>query len=306
MLRNKDLNLLPIFDALVREGQLSRAAETLCMSQPAVSNALKRLRHAFGDDLFVRTRQGLAPTERALEIHALVGPALDSVNQSIEREPFSPSQSQRTFNISLNTALEYFILADFIVPIRNVAPNLKFRFHPDHLPDIPARLRDGRLNYAIEYFKLPEDQFDSVILMKEKLVVVCSSNHPTLKRSLSLEQYQSMPHLSLYPRSNFQISDNSSELTPVEQIMGTELPARNVAMYVTSILSIPPVIAATDMIATVGENSVKPWVDRGAIKVLEAPFATRNYDFSLYWHKSRSKDASHQWLMENFLSQGPA
>ena len=72
MLRNKDLNLLPIFDALVREGQLSRAAETRCMSQPAVSNALKRLRHAFGDDLFVRTRQGLAPTERALEIHALV------------------------------------------------------------------------------------------------------------------------------------------------------------------------------------------------------------------------------------------
>lgn len=305
MLRNKDLNLLPIFDALVKEGKLSKAADTLCMSQPAVSNALKRLRHAFGDDLFVRTRQGLVPTDRALEIHALIGPALDMVGQSFDREPFDPRNSQRTFDISLNTALENYVLANVVVPIRELAPGLRFRFHPDHIPDIPARLRDGRLSYAIEYFCLPDDQFESVVLVNEKLVVVCASNHPTLGTGISLEQYQTLPHLSLYPRSNLQLGDGSSELTPVEQIMGAELPPRNVEMFVTSVLSIPPVVATTDMIATVGMNSVKPWIDRGAIKVLKAPFAARDYNLSIYWHKSRSKDASHEWLMENVLARTP-
>jgi DNA-binding transcriptional LysR family regulator len=164
MLRNQDLNLLPIFDALVRERQLSRAAEALSMSQPAVSNALKRLRLSFKDDLFVRTRQGLVPTERALELHALIGPALNLVQRSFESELFDPLTSDRVINISMNTTMETLFLADFIKPLRQAAPQLRFRFFPDYLPEIPARLKDGRLNYAVEYIPLPEDKFDSVVL----------------------------------------------------------------------------------------------------------------------------------------------
>lgn len=252
MLRNQDLNLLPIFDALVRERQLSRAAEALSMSQPAVSNALKRLRLSFKDDLFVRTRQGLVPTERALELHALIGPALNLVQRSFESELFDPLTSDRVINISMNTTMETLFLADFIKPLRQAAPQLRFRFFPDYLPEIPARLKDGRLNYAVEYIPLPEDKFDSVVLSTDKLTVICAKTHPTLKEKISLQQYQSMPHVSVSPRTYSDPGDSSRDLTPVERILGANLPRRNVAMHVGSVLSIPSIVAATDLIATVG------------------------------------------------------
>ena len=88
MLRNQDLNLLPIFDALMQEQQLSRAAERLCMSQPAVSNALKRLRISFRDDLFVRTRRGLKPTQRAVELHEAIAPVLESLSHTFDDQTF--------------------------------------------------------------------------------------------------------------------------------------------------------------------------------------------------------------------------
>lgn len=303
MLRNQDLNLLPIFDALINERQLSRAAEKLHMSQPAVSNALKRLRVSFKDDLFVRTRSGLVPTERALELHALVSPALSLIGQSFETGAFDPNTSDRVINISINTTTETLFLGSMLETLRPRAPNLRYQLHPDYLPEIPARLRDGRLNYAIEYIPLSADHFESIPIYREKLVAVCAADHPNIKgNKISLKQYTSLPHVSITPRSSLIPGEASRELTPVEQIVGAELPDRNIVMHVSSILSIPTIVAATDLIGTIGRAVALPLIEKGQLKELTPPFKSQEYDISMYWHKSRSSDACHKWLIEQFLN----
>ncbi|MBK6512414.1 MAG: LysR family transcriptional regulator [Haliea sp.] len=119
------------------------------MSQPAVSNALKRLRISFRDDLFVRTRRGLKPTQRAVELHEAIAPVLESLSHTFDDQTFSPEVSDRTLDISMDIAAEYVFAPDVLGILLPVAPNLRIRFHPDHIPDIAGRLKDGRLNYAL-------------------------------------------------------------------------------------------------------------------------------------------------------------
>jgi len=297
VLRNQDLNLLPIFDALMQEQQLSRAAERLCMSQPAVSNALKRLRISFRDDLFVRTRLGLKPTQRAVELHEAIAPVLESLSHTFDDQTFSPEVSDRTLDISMDIAAEYVFAPDVLGILLPVAPNLRIRFHPDHIPDIAGRLKDGRLNYALEYGPVLSDEFDSAHFADETLSVICAKSHPSIKGSLSLEQYTSLPHVSLVPRPSFSAGQTAGEVTPVEYIVGGDLPTRNIGLRVASSLAIPEIVATTDLIATLSTRLVLPLVESGELQRFDPPFNNIGFEFRLYWHKSRSKDPFHQWFI---------
>lgn len=297
MLRNQDLNLLPIFGVLMQEEQLSRAAERLCMSQPAVSNALKRLRLSFKDDLFVRTRRGLKPTQRARELYEAIAPVLESLGHTFNNRTFAPEDSDRTLDISMDIAAEYVYAPEVIKIIRAVAPNLRISFHPDHVPDIAGRLKDGRLNYALEYGPILSDELDSTHFANETLSVICATNHPTVQGCISLEQYTSLPHVSIVPRPSFSTGQMLGLATPVEHIMGAELPARKVGLRVSSSLSIPAIVASTDFIATVWTKLVMPLVDAGKLQCLKPPFENAEFQFRLYWHKSRSSDPFHLWLL---------
>jgi len=298
MLRNQDLNLLPIFDALMQEQQLSRAAERLSMSQPAVSNALKRLRLSFKDDLFVRTGRGLKPTQRAQELHEAIVPALEALIHTFDEQTFTPCHSDRTLDISLDISSEYVFAPVILNMLLPLAPKLRIRFHPDHSPDISGRLKDGRLNYALEYGPIQADEFDSTHFANETLSVICASNHPLVKGSISLEQYSSLPHVSLVPRPSFSTGQITGESTPVEHIVGAEFPERNVELRVSSSLVIPKIVAATDYIATISTRLVLPLVQSGELQCIEPPFKNREFEFRLYWHNSRSKDPFHLWFID--------
>lgn len=298
MLRNHDLNLLPVFDALMQEQQLSRAAERLHMSQPAVSNALKRLRMGFGDELFVRTGRGLKPTQRAEELHAIVTPALGLIRQSFEDQAFEPQALSRTIDISMNPAVEYVIGAPMMHAVRQQAPNLHLRIHPDYAEDIPIRLKDGRLNYAVEYSTLPEDHFMSRVLIREKLYLVCAADHPQIDGQVTLEQYETLPHVSLVRRSNLVRAQNGRRTTPLEFLLGGSLPNRNIALQMSSFVSVPSVVATTDLIAVLPGQLVDPLVGEGRLQCLPLPFDCPELELRLFWHKSKNSDPSHAWLVD--------
>ncbi len=298
MLRNHDLNLLPIFDSLMQEQHLSKAAERLNMSQPAVSNALKRLRLGFEDDLFVRTGRGLRPTQRAIELHAQIAPALGLIRSGIEGQAFSAATFSRTIDISMNHAVEHLWASVFMHAARKRAPNLKWKIHPDYLDDIPTRLKDGRLSYAFDYTGLPEDHFDSLSLLQESLTLICATDHPCAQTGISLEQFQTLPQVSLVRRSGVLRSQNSRRTTPLEFIMGSALPARNIVMQMSSFVSMPQVVAETDLIAVIPSRLAHPLVGAGKLTTLELPFESPNIEMSLYWHKSRTTDPGHSWLTD--------
>ncbi|MDA4845155.1 LysR substrate-binding domain-containing protein [Hoeflea poritis] len=298
MLRNRDLNLLPVFDSLMQEQHLSKAAERLNMSQPAVSNALKRLRQGFDDELFVRTGRGLKPTQRARELHTQIAPALASIRESFEGREFSAENFSRTIDISMNHAVEHIWGEILLREARAQAPNLKWKLHPDYVDDIPARLKDGRLSYAVEYTPMPEDQFGSRLLLREGLTLICASDHPCANTGVTMEQFESLPQVSLVRRSGLIRTQNSRRTTPLEFLLGNALPERNIAVQMSSFVSVPHVVAATDLIAVVPSRLAKFLSDNGKLKCLPLPFDCPMIEVQLYWHRSRDNDPSHKWVVE--------
>lgn len=304
-LRALDLNLLPVFDALMREQHLSRAAEHLAMSQPAVSNALKRLRQTFNDDLFVRTAQGLKPTARAQELQQAIQPALRLIQTGCMESNFDPRTSQQTLQISLNSAAEYLIAPLIYTWLQAEAPHIKLQLQPDYLDDIPARLKEGRLDFALDYVGFGDEQFQSLKLIEEDLVVICRENHPKLNSQITLEQFKTLPQVSLIPRSSLAHKQSHLRGTPIEQLMGKNLPPRNLIMHVSSFVSIPSIIAQSDLIAVVPKQiaqqfnqSQRPNQQHAVLQCLALPFSYPQVDIQLIWHKSREHDMAHKWARE--------
>lgn len=303
-LRAFDLNLLPVFDALMREQHLSRAAEQLAMSQPAVSNALKRLRQTFNDDLFVRTAQGLKPTARAQELQQAIQPALRLIQTGCMESSFDPSSNQQTLKISLNSATEYLISPYIYSWLQAEAPNMKLQLQPDYLDDIPAQLKEGRLDFALDYVGFADNQFQSLKLTEEDLVVICRHSHPLIKSEITLEQFETLPQVSLIPRSSLTHKQNHLRGTPIEQLMGKDLPPRNLTMHVSSFVSIPGIIAQSDLIAVVPRRIAQQFNQQpnnnqqAALQCLTLPFSYPQVGIQLLWHKSREHDMAHQWVRD--------
>lgn len=304
-LRALDLNLLPVFDALMREQHLSRAAEHLAMSQPAVSNALKRLRQTFNDDLFVRTAKGLKPTVRAQELQQAIQPALRLIQTGCMESNFDPSSNEQTLKMSLNSATEFLIAPLIHSWLQAEAPRMKLQLQPDHLDDIPAQLKEGRLDFALDYVGFGDDQFKSLLLIEEDLVVISRAQHPHLNGQITLEQFETLPQVSLSPRSSLAHKQSHLRGTPIEQLMGKDLPHRNLTMHVSSFVSIPNIIVQSDLIAIVpkriAQHFNKSQQDndhKSALQCLALPFNYPKVGMQLLWHKSREHDMAHLWVRE--------
>jgi DNA-binding transcriptional LysR family regulator len=250
-LRSLDLNLLPIFAALMREQHLSHAAEQLAMSQPAVSSALKRLRLHFNDELFVRTARGLIPTPRAQELQQAIEPALQLIQTGCSEAKFEAQTSEQSLSIAMNAASEYLIAPKLFQWLQHQAPKMKLEFQPDHLEDIPALLKDGRLDFALDYIGFTSPQIQSQELLEEDLVLICRQHHPQIKGKISLKAFSNLPQVSLVPRSSLTHKQSQLRGTPIEQLMGNQLPQRNICLHVSSFVAIPNIVANSELIAIV-------------------------------------------------------
>lgn len=299
-LRSLDLNLLPVFDALMKEQHLSRAATQLSMSQPAVSNALKRLRQSLGDELFVRTAHGLTPTPRAHSVYASVQPALQMIRQGCSEQDFDPASAQTALKLSMNSAVEFLIAPLLTSWLRQSAPDISLSIHPDHIEDIPAQLKDGKLDFAIDYVSYGE-HFRHSVLSEETLSVICAEQHPHLNGHISPEQFSSLPQVSLIPRPDQAQKQNRFRGTPIEHLMGDQMPARNLTTQVFSFVAIPGIVAATDQIAVVPTRMAGIFRESLPLQTLPLPFSYPPVEIQLIWHKSRHQDQAHQWFRDGIM-----
>lgn len=299
-LRSLDLNLLPVFDALMREQHLSRAAEQLAMSQPAVSSALKRLRLNFKDELFIRTARGLIPTARAIELQQAIQPALQLIQTGCMASEFNPDDSDQMISISMNAATEFLISALLYRWLQSQSPKMKLKLQPDHLEDIPALLKDGRLDFALDYVASEEPQFRAQVITEEDLVVICRKKHPKIQQSISLKDFESLPQASLVPRSSLTHKQSQLRGTPIEQLMGKDLPSRNITLFASSFVALPSIIANSELIAIVPKRIAQQYnLSHGnTLQTLALPFDYPQVQMKLLWHKSRDNDPAHRWFRE--------
>ncbi|MDP9161601.1 MAG: LysR family transcriptional regulator [Acidobacteriota bacterium] len=284
-IKNLDLNLLLTFDALMRERNVSRAASRLGITQPAASNALARLRVAFEDEILVRTGRTMTPTARAQTLESPVREALSALEQALG-EP-ETSLANRTIVIGTTEYSEHLLLprlVSFFAKSQSMI-RLVLRRLPTLFQAPEDDLQAGLLNLAIGFF--PEAAslrpgIHSKSLMEDESVCVVRKGHPYVASSLSLKQYLSLRHVSVFYRN-----DGSSIVD--RQLLEKEF-RRTVVLQVPHLVSALRIVSQTDLATIIPRKYAAEFTRCFPIRYLRAPIPLPALKLSLLWHSRDDAD----------------
>ena len=285
-LRTIDLNLLTVFDTILSERSLTRASAKLHMSQPAMSNALARLRAALDDQLFIRTAQGMMPTPRAKQIAGPVRQALDLIQNGLrEQGAFEFDSATRKFTSAISDYGEAVIMPRFVDWLGQGAPKIKGPIRPQLGRFIQAELREGAIDLAMDYFRIRGDEFHHVHAMDEHLVSMVRQDHPTIGDHLSLDDFITVPHVML-----------TQDKPVVDTVLKAHGLTRNIALQVPHFLSMPLIVQKTNFICTLPKRMALVYADFFRTKVLKTPLDFPHIPIYFMWHQSVDGDPGHKWL----------
>lgn len=289
-LRSIDLNLLTIFSAIMTENQMSRAAEQLHMTQPAVSHALARLRLTFNDELFVRTRRGMVPTPKAL---ALAGPIMDALGQIQEvlhdDPPFDPETTQRVFRIAFTQYGELSLLPDLLGKLGS-NPGIAIESVVENHHDPLERVREFEIDFCFDVEVPRDDSLACCLCGKEEWVVIASKHHPRLRSSITPAEYFSERHVVLAlqgQRKQF-----------VQQTMQALGGKRKILAEVQQYVAIPTLVMQCEGIATVPKRLVDYSLYHDRLTILEMPLSLPATPYYLIWHSAMSRNQGHLWMKQ--------
>ena len=291
-----DLNLLPIAVALYEELSVSRTARRLGVSQPAVSRALRRLRDAFDDPLFVRHPNGIAPTPRAHALVRAARPTLDRLQHDlIDDEPFDPATSTRPIALAISDVAELAFFPAVIEHFRKHAPKCQVRAVSLTESTLANGLESGDVDIAAGYFPtLAARSFRHRRLSRHGFACLMRSGHPLWKRRLTLSAYLSAEHIVIRPEGR------SQEL--LERFLERRRMNRKAAVYTSHVLSVPFIVMESDLLATLPYAVVTRFASlTGGVVAALPPFDV-TYDLKLHWHRRFDNEPRSRWLREQLAS----
>lgn len=294
-IRNLDLNLLRALDILLEEGSVTRAAERLGVTQPAVSNMLTRLRENFGDPLLVRTQRGMTPTTRALELAVPLKQILCEIATLCQPDAFDPASASFTLSIAATDYSLQVVLLPFIARLRQEAPNITLAVYPLDDHRLHEQLEKGQLDMAlITPETCPPDLLMSK-LFHETYICAARKNHPTAGPSMTLDQYCEAGHIIVSYEGGNLCGTTDRQLKTLGR-------SRRVALSVPSFLALPHILAETDLITMVPRRLL---ANREDLVLFEppAPLVVPGFDKILAWHCRTGNDPRYQWVRKN-LSNG--
>jgi DNA-binding transcriptional LysR family regulator len=285
-----DLNLLVVLDVLLAERNVTRAANRLGLSQPAVSNALSRLRGALGDPLLVRTRQGMAPTPRALALVGSLRDALDLMGNTLtDAASFDPGSAKRTFVLAATDYVQFVLLGRLVHRMRRVAPSVVLEVLPimQHFPW--QQLESGAIDLVLGGASTRESPraLHRRRLFRDRVVCILREGHPCATGMLSLERYLELAHVEALPLGTHGLADE------VLTGLGRE---RKTAVTVPHFLVAPFIVVQSDCCFTLAERIAMPMAATLPLVVRPLPFETPGVNIGAYWHDRVHGDAAHRWL----------
>ncbi|MGF9691373.1 LysR substrate-binding domain-containing protein [Rhizobium sp. 0TCS1.26] len=284
-----DLNLLPVFLTMMDERNVTRAAERLGMTQPALSNALNRLRETLRDPLFVRERYGMRPTQMAEELAPVVRTALSSLDEAIGgQQTFDPALATRQFTIAPNSYVEFVLMPLIVARLRELAPGIRLRLTPFGNDLVETGAVSGATEMVLGRIVDPPDNMVVQHLMDDGLACVVRKDHPEVGDSLSQEQYERMKHVNVLPPGRMRVG-----LFQALQQQGLK---RDVAVSVTHFLAVPEMVAVSDYCATLPRLICQRLARDERLKVLPAPVDLGTFPVELAWHVRYRSDPAHRWL----------
>ena len=291
-LRNLDLNLLLVFDAVLRERSVVRAADSLAISQPAVSHALNRLRHALKDRLFVRTPAGMSPTPRAEQLALPVRKALNELQLAVEGDTFEPSTANRRFTIAVNNYAAVVAVAPILAAVRAQAPNVRLSLVPSGTLNLGDRLDRGELDLAMSGSAIEGERFASQQLIEDRFVAVLRSGHPALRKKLTAASLAELQHLG--------ISSSPEDLSFLDEFLKARKSSRFVASDVPY-LSAGAVLVQSNLVAILGRKLAMEFRRAYPIEIRELPFEASLLQSVMSWHRRFDDVPAHRWLRSTIV-----
>lgn len=296
MIERFDLNLLRVLVALHRWRSVSKAAAELELSQPATSLALGRLRKGLGDPLFVRSSSGMVPTPRCTELAQAAEKALEDVVQSVLQRPaFDPAVSRREFVLAMTDVGELHFLPALMARFAQVAPHCDVRCEPFHTEEIEAALEEGRCDLALGFFpNLERPALYTQQLFTSSLVCLVRADHPQVPNSrISLRRFLELSHAVVHSVGRTQ------EL--FETLLKANGYRRRVQMVSGHFLSVPAIVASTDLIVTVPRVVAEYYVRIERLRMVEPPINIEPYALKQFWHPRFHADPALRWLRETLM-----
>lgn len=289
-LRSVDLNLLPVFEAVMETRQYSKAAEQLAMSQPAMSAAVQRLRDALNDPLFVRTHKGVIPTPKAELLYQDIQGALSQLRQGFSTQKgFDPSAQLHSFRILSSDYFEFVLLPQLIEKVEE--NKLQIRFNLKQIPeDSSKQLIHAQADVMLDAFPIEDDRIHCEIVTEEALVVVARKQHSWIKKSLSIEDFFRATHAVLPHRGR---------LLPLDKIINTPLmQERKIGVQVTQYISLLAAAANSDYIATVPKHLAIRYAGSLGLAVYDFPIDIPPIPIYMMWSKAFDHDPANKWLLD--------
>jgi DNA-binding transcriptional LysR family regulator len=284
-----DLNLLVVFDALMRYRQVTLAGQQLGLSQPATSNALARLRKLLNDELFVRGYAGLQPTPKALMLADLLQPALSQIQAAMTaQESFEPAISEITFRIGMSDYVEFTLLPALLKEVQRVAPKVGLQIRSGDRTQQLDMLNKSELDLICGLFPEKVDAHRQQRLFNEEFVCVCRDDHPYIQGKLSLEDYLTAHHLL--------VSVKEDRQGRIDYLLAKQNLQRHVAISVPHFLVAPALIAQTDLITTMAKRVADAFADVYRLQILPIPVSVKGFGVFMRWHKSNEDTPSQRWL----------
>jgi DNA-binding transcriptional LysR family regulator len=303
-LESFDLNLLLAFESLMIERNVTRAARRVGLSQPAMSNALARLRRVFDDPLLVRTSEGMSPTQVAQSLIAPVTSALGQLRGAIEEKSlFDPAGSKRTFHIQASDHAEITLIAPLIRQISLQAPQITLRLARPRVlfqPPAPSTLADS-VDLAIGFFPdVPalDVRIHSEVLWEERSMVIARKGHPRIRGKITLRQFASEHHAAVFYKTEGQGF--------IDALMEQKGLSRHCTVFLPHFASVPFAVASSDLIATPPERLAVAFAGQLRLQVIPPPFVIPPFRMTMIWHERNQNDPAHSWLRDLILSTSGA
>ncbi|MFC6280826.1 MULTISPECIES: LysR family transcriptional regulator [Polaromonas] len=311
-IRKVDLNLLLAFDALMQDGNLTRAGFRLGLSQPSMSHALARLRKISSDPLFVRVPSGMEPTPFAQQIAGAVRDGLALLHGALDGAAvFNPATCNRTFQILMSDIGEMVYLPRLITKLKAEAPDVNLRVLQLPRESYHDAFVSGEADLAIGFLPALKAGFYQQRLFEDSYICIARKGHPRVGASLSLEQFSQESHVLIEPAGSrySTVSLQSSTTTFIERYLADQGLSRRIALRVPHFMVVPEIVQQTDLLATV-PGSVMTYIrPMPKVKLLQLPIQTPRFEIKQFWHQRNHHDVANRWLRrliaELFLSVLP-
>jgi DNA-binding transcriptional LysR family regulator len=292
-----DLNLLVALDALLTERSVTHAGRRIGLSQPAMSAALARLRTLFSDPLFVRTRAGMVPTQRALAIASPLQDVLSKVRAVLATQAFDPAVARAAFQLVTGDYGELVVLPALLAALAKRAPRATLRVKPITDPKAQlAQLGEGAIDVMIAPFLRAGSGVEVADLFSEDFVCVLRRSHPALPSRLTLKSLARLRHLLVSPEGE--------GIALVDHVLSKAGLSREIALRIPDFLVAPALVASSDLVATLPRRVVARSAMSDRLTTFEPPFKPWKFTMVAAWHARRLQEPAVRWFRDLVVEVG--